>query len=156
VGLVFAIFFALAMLAELDNRVKWQAGHDARSLRELQVGARKVDAVISANYKILRWEAFHADDLFRTVVTCYAQDHAGREVVLSWEVAHWFSPYPGVPRKGLFVTALTGPAASLTPDYAVPGLDPSEYPEPATKFSEVLYGFASKNWMDGHPPLPSH
>lgn len=146
IGGLIVTFGGLVAAAAIDNRVGWRTHRDEAVLRRSLVNGRSVDQIVEKKYRRAEWTAYHADELYRTVVDCNAIDASGHEVNLSWEVAHWYTPRADVKRRNIFITALNREAAELTPTYAVPDLPLRYYPN--AQYSEAVWGYASKKLSD--------
>jgi hypothetical protein len=147
IGGLFLTFGGLTAAAAIDNRIGWRTDRDEALLRRSVVNGRSVEQIVGEKYRRAEWTAYHADELYRSVVDCDAVDASGREVHMSWEVAHWYTPRPDVKRRSVFITALNREAAELTPTYAVPDLPLRYYPI-GMQYSEAIYGLASKKLSD--------
>jgi hypothetical protein len=146
------MLLALFLLGpEIDNVLGIQSGRDLRYIQNLRPGSGRLEDQIKQSFRIEYWNAYHVDEIYRTVVDCHVVASSGRREVLSWEIAHWFSPNSRVPKRRLFICALTPEAAKLTPEFVPPGLSLKEYPSQRVLRSEFLYGWASKNWIGGDP-----
>jgi len=147
IGGLFLAFGGLAAAAALDNRIGWRTHRDEELLRQSVVDGRTVDQMVRQRYHAAKWTAYHADELYRSVVDCNAVDLSSHAVHMSWEVAHWYTPRSDLKRRSVFITALNREAAELTPTFAVPDLPLRYYPS-GIHYSEAVYGLASKKLTD--------
>lgn len=151
IAAVFLLFVGLLVVgfsADIDNWVGYFSGRDLRTLRQLDVGGESLGDRVARTLAVEKWSAFHAGDQVNlTVIDCTARTSQGQPVVLSWEVAHRYSPRGGVPRTPLLITALTREAATLTPQFVPSGFRLSDYPADRLRFrfSSALYGYASRD-----------
>ena len=129
---VIALLGALVVVtaaADIDNVIGWRTTRDLGLLKSTQVGGVTIGELVGKSLRVQKWRAYHAgDELYRTVVDCYVVTHLGEQQILSWEIAHNFSPHPAIPRVKVFVCALTREAAELTPALMPGGLRIQDYP----------------------------
>jgi hypothetical protein len=136
-------FLCLIFGAEIDGVFRIVSSHDLQTVKRLPTpSGLPLEQLIEKRYTIRKWNAYHFDELYRTVVDCEATSERGVPVTLSWEVGHFFSPHPKLPRQRLFLCALTREAAEVTPWLTPPGLPPNRYPETEARVfhSTALFG----------------
>lgn len=140
-----AAFSVVMFGADIDNNLRIYCDRDLRLVQELRLGGNGLYSRIQSHISEISWSAYHAGDaIYLTVVDCRGYDKVKREVVLSWEVAHNYSPSAEISRNRLRVTPLTREAAVLTPELVPMGLVPDDYPD--TKYrlfnSSAVFGLA--------------
>jgi len=146
-----SVIAGLLFAAPLDNRLGFFAGRDLRILEEQSPEGRPIADLLRDRLRSTRCTAYHVDNVFQTIVECEGSDQSGSRVVLVWEVSHFYSPHPKIPRKGLFLCAMSRDAARLTPALMPPGMRLSDYPDQPLYYSAAVYGIASGRWIGGDP-----
>jgi hypothetical protein len=106
----------------------WISQEDLNFVRHFLLGNKSLANVIAENYSVKSWSAYHDDSIFATRVNCYAADHAGRLVLLSWEVRHHDPPRDWLPQRDIYFTPLTRAAAQLAPTLLPAGVLPEDLP----------------------------
>lgn len=135
----------------IDNWLGVIRGRDLKEFLSQRPADFSVQQLVDQRCHISSWRTYHVDGVFATVVEATGSCDFSPHPVLRWEVAHEYSPHPAIPKRALFVCALTPDAAVVTPMFAPPGLEPADYPGTSDRRSSTLYGWATKNWVNDDP-----
>jgi len=114
VGFVVLLVAVLWLFAPgLDETVGLMTGRALSLVRNHKQGGSTIGEIIAAQYKNVRWRAYHRDYLGETYVRCEAVDKSGTPVTMVWVVM------TTAKRKGMYIDLATVTTAHTVSAYNV-------------------------------------